>query len=278
MQLDADTKTRLQGIASSIRKDILQMTCHARSGHPGGSLSCVEILTVLFNGVLRIDPQNPAWEDRDRFVLSKGHAASALYGALMERGFFPREEMKGFRNIDGRLQGHPDMHKVPGVDISSGSLGQGLSVAVGMALGARIQQKDFRVYALIGCGESQEGQIWEAAMSAAHFGLDNLMGILDHNGVQLDGRNEDIMGIEPVADKWRAFGWEVFACDGHDIEDLHRAISEASRSKGRPSMIIAETVKGKGVSFMENECSWHGVLEPARLEEALKEVEDHVHD
>jgi transketolase len=259
-------------MAAKIRKDIIEMTLNAGSGHPGGCLSAVEILTVLFQRVLRIEPRNPGWEERDRFVLSKGHAAAALYGALIERGFFPREEMKLFRNIGGRLQGHPNMLKVPGVDMSSGSLGQGLSTAVGMALGARLQKKDFRVYALIGCAESQEGQIWEAALAGAQLKLDNLVAFQDNNGVQLDGNTRDIMEVEPLVEKWKAFRWEVFTCNGHDFEELIRAIEEAEKVKGKPSMIVAKTVKGKGVSFMENTSSWHGVKDPALLENALREV------
>jgi transketolase len=272
MSLSEAEKGELARIAARIRGDVIQMTLNAGSGHPGGCLSAVEILTVLFHKVLRIDPQNSGWEDRDRFVLSKGHAAAALYGALIERGFFPREEMELFRNIGGRLQGHPNMLKVPGVDMSSGSLGQGLSVAVGMALGARLQRKDFRVYALIGCAESQEGQIWEAAMAAAQLKLDNLIAFQDNNGVQLDGNTRDILDVEPLVDKWKAFRWEVFTCDGHDFEALCSRIEEAQKVKGRPSMIVAKTVKGKGVSFMENTSAWHGVKDEALLMDALREV------
>ena len=272
MNLSEAEKRELAGIAARIRRDVIQMTLNAGSGHPGGCLSAVEILTILFHKVLRIDPQNSGWEDRDRFVLSKGHAAAALYGALIERGFFPREEMELFRNIGGRLQGHPNMLKVPGVDMSSGSLGQGLSVAAGMALGARLQRKDFRVYALIGCAESQEGQIWEAAMAAAQLKLDNLIAFQDNNGVQLDGNTRDILDVEPLVDKWKAFRWEVFTCDGHDFEALNSRIEEAKKVKGRPSMIVAKTVKGKGVSFMENTSAWHGVKDEALLMDALREV------
>jgi transketolase len=272
MSLSEAEKGELARIAARIRGDVIQMTLNAGSGHPGGCLSAVEILTVLFHKVLRIDPQNSGWQDRDRFVLSKGHAAAALYGALIERGFFPREEMELFRNIGGRLQGHPNMLKVPGVDMSSGSLGQGLSVAVGMALGARLQRKDFRVYALIGCAESQEGQIWEAAMAAAQLKLDNLIAFQDNNGVQLDGNTRDILDVEPLVDKWKAFRWEVFTCDGHDFEALCSRIEEAQKVKGRPSMIVAKTVKGKGVSFMENTSAWHGVKDEALLMDALREV------
>jgi transketolase len=272
MNLFEAEKRALAGMAAEIRKDVIQMALNAGSGHPGGCLSSVEILTVLFHRILRVDPKKPAWEDRDRFVLSKGHAAAALYGALIERGFFPREEMELFRNIGGRLQGHPNMLKVPGVDMSSGSLGQGLSVAAGMALGARLRKKDFRVYALIGCAESQEGQIWEAALAAAQLKLDNLIAFQDNNGVQLDGNTRDILDVEPLVDKWKAFRWEVFTCDGHDFEALCSRIEEAKNVKGRPSMIVAKTVKGKGVSFMENTSAWHGVKDETLLKDALREV------
>jgi transketolase len=272
MGLSEREKTYLRNIAANVRADIIEMTCHAGSGHPGGSLSAVEILTVLYHKVLRVDPKNPKCEDRDRFVLSKGHAAAALYAVLMERGFFPREEMRFFRQIGGNLQGHPNMLKVPGVDMSTGSLGQGLSVAVGMALGAKLQERNFGVYALIGCGESQEGQIWEAAMAAAQFNLDNLIAIMDNNQVQLDGNTRDIMNIEPVEDKWRSFRWEVFSCDGHDFAEIHSAIEKARSVTDKPSIIIARTIKGKGISFMENSCKWHGVLDLDRFRDALKEV------
>ena len=257
MSLSESEHARLTEIAARIRTDIIQMTLNAGSGHPGGCLSAVEILTVLFHRILRIDPRNSQWEDRDRFVLSKGHAAAALYGTLIERGFFPREEMELFRNIGGRLLGHPNMLKVPGVDMSSGSLGQGLSTAAGMALGARLLKKEFRVYALIGCAESQEGQIWEAAMAAAQLKLDNLIAFQDNNGVQLDGNTREIIDVEPLVDKWKAFRWEVFSCDGHNLGELVSSIEEAKNVKGKPSMIVAKTTKGKGVSFMENTSSWH---------------------
>jgi transketolase len=273
MHLSKGEQGRLAAIAAKIRADIIRMTSYVGSGHPGGCLSAVEILTVLFHRVMRIDPKNPKWVDRDRFVLSKGHAAAALYAALIEKGFFPREEMKSFRSIGGKLQGHPNMLKVPGVDMSTGSLGHGLSVAVGMALGAKVMRKDFRVYALIGCGESQEGEIWEAAMAAAQFKLDNLIAILDNNGVQLDGNTRDIMEIEPAIDKWKAFRWEVLTCDGHDIDKLVATIERAQKVNEKPSMIVAKTTKGKGVSFMENTSAWHGVGDPALLPDALREVE-----
>ena len=262
--------------AQAFRIQVLGMVYDAQTGHIGGAFSVAEIVAALYFHHLRLDPARPDWPERDRFVLSKGHAASALYGALIERGFFSRDEMALFRSIGGNLQGHPNMRKVPGVDISSGSLGQGLSIAVGMALGARLRKKGFRVYALIGCGESQEGQIWEAAMAAAQFKLDNLIAFHDNNGVQLDGDTRDIMDIEPVVDKWKAFRWEVFTCDGHDFEEILSRIEQAQGVKDRPSMIVAKTTKGKGVSFMENTCIWHGVGDPERLQDALREVTSHV--
>jgi transketolase len=276
MVLSEAERKRLREIAYRTRVNIIEMTMKAGSGHPGGCLSAVEVLTVLFHKIMRLDPKNPRWEDRDRFVLSKGHAAAALYGTLIERGFFPREEMEHFRNVGGKLQGHPNMLKIPGVDMSSGSLGQGLSAAVGMALGARIKKREYRVFVLVGCGESQEGQIWEAAMAAAHFQVGNLIAIQDNNGIQLDGNVKDVMAVEPLADKWKAFRWEVFMCDGHDFDALASTIEEAQRVKGKPSVIIARTTKGKGVSFMENTSSWHGVLDAALLPDALKEVKLHV--
>lgn len=255
------------------RRAVMEMIAAAKTGHPGGGLSAVEILTVLYFHCMRVDPERPQWEDRDRFVLSKGHGAAALYAALGARGFFPKEAFHRFRQTGGILQGHPDMRKIPGVDMTTGSLGQGLSAAVGMALAARFQARDFRVYALLGDGEIQEGQIWEAAMAAAHFRVENLTAILDYNRVQLDGNVADIMGVEPVAKKWCAFGWEVVDCpDGHSVRQVLEAIEVARQVRGRPAIVIASTVKGKGVSFMEHQSSWHGVSDAARLPEAVEEV------
>lgn len=269
-----DLVTSLEAQSRKNRRAVIEMIAVAKTGHPGGGLSAVEITTVLFNHVMRIDPSRPTWEDRDRFVLSKGHGAAALYAALCGRGYFPADALQHFRQTGGILQGHPDMRKVPGVDMTSGSLGQGLSAALGMALAARFQRKDFRVYALLGDGEIQEGQIWEAAMAAAHFRADNLTAILDFNGVQLDGRVQEIMGIEPVADKWRAFGWKVIDCsDGHSIPQLLESLERAKAVSGRPSIVIAHTVKGKGVSFMENQAAWHGVSDASRLPAAVEEVQ-----
>jgi transketolase len=249
---------RLDRISRQIREDILVMTTEAKSGHPGGSLSAVEILTALYFDLLRVDPQNPLAPGRDRFVLSKGHAAPVLYAALAERGYFDREELKTLRKVNSRLQGHPDMKKTPGVDASTGSLGQGLSFACGLALGGQLASPPFRVWSLVGDGESEEGEIWEAAMFAAHYGLDNLTVFHDANGLQIDGACTEVMNPYPLDEKWKAFGWNVLYADGHDLRQIFRAADEAVAHKGRPSVIIAQTVKGKGVSFMENQASWHG--------------------
>ncbi|SCG83903.1 transketolase [Proteiniborus sp. DW1] len=245
-------------IANTLRKDIIMMTHEAKSGHPGGSLSACEILTALYFKEMRIDPSNPKWEDRDRFVLSKGHATPVLYATLSERGFFPKEELMKFRKINSMLQGHPDMKGTPGVDMSTGSLGQGLAVANGMALSAKLDNKDYRVYALVGDGEIQEGIIWEAAMFATHYKLDNLTVFMDHNGLQIDGHNEDVMNVEPVNKKFEAFGWNVLEIDGHDFNQIFDALEKSKAIKDKPTLIIAKTVKGKGVSFMENQANWHG--------------------
>ncbi|MGI6506939.1 MAG: transketolase [Saccharofermentanales bacterium] len=249
----------LQIIATEARLNGLEAIHCANSGHVGGAFSSVDIMALLFFDKMKnIDPKNPKRSDRDRFVLSKGHCTAALYPILAQRGFFPVEDLKTFRKIDSYLSGHVEMNHVPGVDMSSGSLGQGLSVAVGMAIGGKLDKKDFTVYAMMGDGEIQEGQIWEAAMAAAKYKLDNLIGIVDYNGLQIDGTVEDIMPIEPLADKWIAFGWEVFSVDGHDFVELSDTFDKAKSVKGKPIMIIANTVKGKGVSFMENNLAWHG--------------------
>ncbi len=234
----------------------LEMVYRAASGHIGGSLSAMDVLTVLYQNVLRVDPAQPQKPDRDRFVMSKGHCTPALYPTLALRGFFPVEELKQFRSIDGKMSGHAEMHHVKGVDMSTGSLGQGLSVAVGMALALRGQGP--RVYAMMGDGEIEEGQIWEAAMAAAKFGLDNLCGIVDVNGLQIDGRTADVMPTEPLDKKWAAFGWHVIQVDGHDLAAVEDAFRQAAEVKGKPTVILARTVKGKGVSFMENNAGWHG--------------------
>lgn len=258
MLVTAETEARLKEKAQSIRRHIINMLSGAGSGHPGGSLSIADIVTVLYFAILKVDPGNPHWEERDRFVLSKGHACPVLYGALAEAGFFPVEELKTLRKIDSRLQGHPDMKKTPGVEMSTGSLGQGLAAANGMALAARLDKKDYRVYVVLGDGEVNEGMIWEAAMAAAHYGLDNLTAFLDCNGLQIDGPVEKVMDTDPLPEKWAAFGWHVLTIDGHDLGQILAAVKEAKETKGRPTMIIANTVKGRGVSFMENQVGWHG--------------------
>lgn len=252
------TVEELSAIATRIRMDVIQSIYTAGSGHPGGSLSIADILSVLYFREMDIDPDNPAAEDRDRFVLSKGHAAPALYAALAERGYFPRDELGSLRKITSRLQGHPDMKHIPGVEMSTGSLGQGLSVACGMALYAKLNRKSFHVYAMVGDGELQEGLIWEAAMSAGYRALNNLTVFLDQNGLQIDGKVSDVMGISPVADKFTAFGWSVTEVDGHNIEALIQATEWAKKVVDKPTLIICKTVKGKGVSFMENQVAWHG--------------------
>jgi transketolase len=259
--------------ARQIRIHILRMLTKAGSGHTGGSLSAVEAITALYFHKMRVRPREPNWEDRDRFVLSKGHAAPALYAAMALAGYFPIEELMSLRQIDSRLQGHPDMRALPGVDFSTGSLGQGLSVANGMALAARLDHKDLRVYVLMGDGEIQEGQVWEAAMAASHYGLDNICAILDFNKLQIDGRVSEVMSILPVAEKWRSFGWDAMEVDGHDFSQLLPALDRAEELKGKPSLIIAHTIKGKGVSFMENQAKYHGVSPTTdELERALEEL------
>ncbi|MGI6405732.1 MAG: transketolase [Syntrophaceticus sp.] len=259
--------------AQQIRKDIVRMLAEAGSGHPGGSLSSVEIVTALFFHVLRLKPEDPNWPDRDRFILSKGHAAPLLYAALAERGFFPREELLTLRKLGTRLQGHPAKEQLPGVEASTGSLGQGLSMGLGTALAAKLDQRDYRVYVLLGDGECEEGQVWEAAMAAAHYKADNLTAVLDYNGLQIDGPIEEVMSPLPFPDKWRAFGWAVRQVDGHDIPELIDALNWAAGVKGQPSIIIAKTVKGKGVSFMEDLAGWHGKAPDAKqAAQALDEI------
>jgi transketolase len=264
---------KLAQTARQMRRDIISMLAEAGSGHPGGSLSTVEIMTYLYFAEMRLDPQNPGWSDRDRFVMSKGHAAPALYAALAGRGFFPREELLSLRKLNSSLQGHPDMKKVPGVDMSTGSLGQGISAAVGMGLAGKLDQKDYRVFAVLGDGEIEEGQVWEAAMAAAHYQLDNLIAFLDHNGLQIDGPVTEVMSPEPVDEKFKAFGWHVERINGHSFAEIAAAVEAAKKVKDKPTMIIADTVKGKGVSFMENQVGWHGNA-PSReqAEQALAEL------
>ena len=259
--------------AKEIRKSIVSMITEAKSGHPGGSLSATDILTALYFSEMNIDPTNPKMEGRDRFVLSKGHAAPAIYATLAEKGYFSKDELMTLRKFGSRLQGHPDMKKLPGIEISTGSLGQGLSVANGMALNAKIFDENYRTYVVLGDGEIQEGQIWEAAMTAAHYKLDNLCAFLDSNNLQIDGNVSEIMGVEPLDKKWEAFGWNVIKIDGHDFEQILSALDKAREYKGKPTMIIAKTIKGKGVSFMENVCGFHGVAPTLEeLERALAEL------
>lgn len=249
---------KLKQIASDIRVDIIKETFHAASGHPGGSLSAADILTVLYFQEMNVDPKEPKKADRDKFVLSKGHASPVLYAALAHKGFFPTEDLVTFRRLGSKLQGHPDMKKVPGVEMSTGSLGQGFSASVGMALAGKLDQNPGRVYALLGDGELQEGIVWEASMAAAHYKLDNLTAIIDWNGLQIDGKNDEVMAVSPVDEKFRSFGFHVISIDGHSFEEITAALAEAKNTKGKPTAIIAKTIKGKGVSFMENNYGWHG--------------------
>lgn len=244
--------------ANQIRKGIIEAVYRGKSGHPGGSLSIADILAVLYFKEMRIDPKNPRWEERDRLVLSKGHCSPALYTTLALRGFFDQSELESFRNINSNLQGHPDMNKIPGVDMTTGSLGQGLSVANGMAMSGKLDKKDYRVYAILGDGEIEEGQIWEAAMSSAKYKLDNLCVFVDHNHLQIDGTIEEVKNSYPLDEKFKSFGFETITINGNNIEEIVRALEKARTIKGKPTAIIAETIKGKGVSFMENQVGWHG--------------------
>lgn len=267
----------LKRAANQIRQDIITMLVPAKSGHPGGSLSAADILTVLYFQEMRIRPNEPLWSGRDRFVLSKGHAAPVLYAVLAEKGYFAKDELLGLRQTGRMLQGHPDMKGIPGVDMSTGSLGQGLSAANGMALAGKMDGADYRVYAVLGDGELAEGQVWEAAMAAAHFKLDNLTAILDFNGLQIDGTTDEVMSTAPLPEKWRAFGWHVIELDGHDIEALVQGFAQARSVKGKPTILIAKTIKGKGVSFMENAVGWHGNAPNAeQAEVALKALREEV--
>ena len=265
----------VQAIARRVRRDIVEMITAAKSGHPGGSLSAVEILVELYFNTMRIDPANPKWADRDRFILSKGHAAPVLYSVMAERGYpdTPREKLNTLRQFGSVFQGHPDMRFIPSLEASTGSLGQGLSLGLGMALGARLDGRASRTYVMVGDGEIQEGQIWEAAMAAAFHKADNLAVIVDYNHIQLDGFVKDIMEVEPLADKWRAFGWEVIEIDGHDAAAVRGAFARAAATKGKPSCVLAHTVKGKGVSFMENNPKFHGMAPTQdELKLALQEL------
>ena len=263
----------LNEITCSIRKDIVSMIHGAKSGHPGGSLSAVEILTALYFDEMNIDPTNPKMEDRDRFVLSKGHAAPVLYSTLARRGYFPVEELSTLRKFKSRLQGHPSIQYLPGIDMSTGSLGQGISAAVGMALAGKIDKKDYRVYTILGDGELEEGQVWEASMCAAHYKLNNLTAFIDFNGLQIDGDITKVMNPCPIDKKFEAFGWNVLVIDGHNYEEIIDAIEKAKECKDKPTAVVCKTIKGKGVSFMENQAEWHGIA-PSReqCEAALKEL------
>ena len=271
--MTSSEKKQLQITACKIRMGIIDSTHSAKAGHPGGSLSATEIFTYLYFKEMNIDPQNPKWEDRDRFVLSKGHTAPGLYSALAHRGFFPVEDLLTLRKIDSYLQGHPNMNLVPGIDMSTGSLGQGISTAVGMALAAKHTGKSNRVYSLLGDGEIQEGQVWEACMAAAHYKLDNLCIIVDNNGLQIDGNIADVMSPYPIVGKLEAFGFNTLAIDGHDFDAIEEAFNSAKATKGAPTAIVITSVKGKGVSFMENDAGWHGKApNDAEYEQAMAEL------
>ena len=279
--MDQKRVTELSIIANNVRKNALTAVYNAASGHPGGSLSIADVLTLLYFEVMNVDPKNPKMENRDRLVLSKGHTAPALYGVLAERGYFPKEDMKTFRHIGSYLQGHPDMNKVPGVDMSTGSLGQGVSVAGGMALAAKLDGKDYRVYSILGDGELEEGQVWEQAMFAPHYKLDNFTIFIDNNGLQIDGDITKVMNPTPIDKKFEAFGWHVIVTDAHDFNKLLDAVNEAKATKGKPTAIIMKSVKGKNVSFMENNPAWHGAAPKeddynkaiAELDEIIKGLE-----
>ena len=261
-------------MAKKLRRHVITMTATAGSGHPGGSLSAADIITVLYFRVLRHNPENPQWPDRDRFILSKGHAAPILYATLAEAGYFPVSELTTLRKLDSRLQGHPDRKFTPGVEMSAGSLGMGLSFAIGVALAARLDSKTYRTYVLLSDGECEEGQTWEAVLYAAHFKLDNLTAIVDYNGMQLSGWTRDIMNLEPFTQKWQAFGWHTLDIDGHDLDQILSACQGAEKIKGKPTIIVARTIKGKGVSFMENNVAFHGKAPTwEEAERALKELE-----
>ena len=265
--------TELKKTAADVRLGIIEAVHSAKSGHPGGSLSVADALTYLYFEEMNIDPKNPKWAERDRLVLSKGHTAPALYSVLANRGYFPVEDLKTFRQIDSYLQGHPDMKGVPGVDMTTGSLGLGISAACGMALAAKIKGADYRTYAIVGDGESQEGQVWEASMFAAHYKLDNLCVYLDWNGLQIDGKITDVMNPTPYKEKFEAFGFNVISIDAHDFEQIEAAFNAAKECKGKPTVIIASSTKGKGVSFMENQASWHGnAPDDAQYEQAVAEI------
>lgn len=279
--MTASEKKQLMANACKVRMGVIESTYAAKSGHPGGSLSAADLFAYLYFREMKVDPANPKWEERDRFVLSKGHTAPGLYAALALKGFFPWEELKTLRHIGSRLQGHPNMNETPGVDMSTGSLGQGISAAVGMALAGKMDARNYRVYAILGDGEIEEGQVWEAAMSAAKYHLDHLCAIVDVNGLQIDGSTADVMPSEPLDKKFEAFNWNVLHVDGHDYAAIAAALEQAAACKDKPTVILARTIKGKGVSYMENNAGWHGKapndeqyeIAKAELERALAELE-----
>ena len=265
--------TSLKEHANNIRLGALEAVYSASSGHPGGSLSIADILSYLYFSEMKVDPQNPNWEDRDRLVLSKGHTAPALYAALAEKGYFPKEDLKTFRQADSYLQGHPDMKGTPGVDMTSGSLGLGISAACGMALSGKIRNKDYRVFAILGDGELGEGQVWEAAMLASHYKLDNLCAFVDWNGLQIDGPITEVMNSTPIDKKFEAFGWNVLLIDGHSFEEIESAVENFKNTDGKPTCVVCKTIKGKGVSFMENQVGWHGAApKKEQYEQAVAEL------
>lgn len=269
--METSLKQQLSINACKVRMGVINGTFHAKSGHPGGSLSVADTLTYLYFHEMNIDPANPDWDDRDRFVLSKGHCAPALYATLANRGFFPVEELDTLRHIGSRLQGHPDMKNIPGVDMSTGSLGQGISAACGMALAAKLSNKQWRVFTVLGDGELEEGEVWEAAMFAAHNKLDNLIAVVDNNDLQIDGRLSEVCSPEPIDKKFEAFGWEVFKIDAHDFDQIEDAFTKANQVQGKPAVIIQRSIKGKGVSFMEDNVSWHGSAPNAEQRDAALE-------
>ncbi|NLN46586.1 MAG: transketolase [Clostridiaceae bacterium] len=272
--MDAQAKKDVALFAARMRRHIVEQVFRAQSGHIGGSMSSADILAVLYTQVMRVDPADPKNPDRDRFVLSKGHCSPALYAALALKGFFPEADLQGFRSIGSYLQGHPSMKDVSGVDMSTGSLGQGISAAVGMAIAGNLDKKDYRVYAILGDGEIQEGQVWEAMMAGAHFKLDNLCAFLDYNGLQIDGDIREVMNPENVADKFSAFNWNVIEIDAHDTDQILDAIDQAKATKGKPTIVVAHSHKGKGVSFMEDQAGWHGVApKPDEYEAAIRELD-----
>ena len=280
--MDATIKKQLEKTACKVRMGVIEGVYNAKSGHPGGSLSISDVLTYLYFAKLNVDPKNPKWADRDRFVLSKGHCAPALYAVLAERGFFDKSELKKLRHIGAMLQGHPDMKGTPGVDMSTGSLGQGISAAAGMALGGKLSSASYKVYTILGDGEIEEGQVWEAAMFSAHNKLDNLVAIVDNNGLQIDGKITDVCSPMPITDKFEAFGWHVITMNAHDFDDIERAFDEAEKINSKPVAIVMTSVKGKGVSFMENQVGWHGTAPNAEqyaqamdeLNKTLESLED----